>query len=174
MDASDSGHKPMPRRKIGRPRKNEAPDVDVDWDAVDRVLVFGEKKIDPRTGAEKIEYPSLRDMARRLNLSKNRVWQYASKHQCLKRREEARACAQERFERQVIERRAQAKAVTVEDVLRLVDSYIAAFWRALLENRVRFDNIADFDRMVRLREFLLGNAKAPSANNGIIITGAVN
>ena len=53
---------------------------------------------------------------------------------------------------------AQERLLSNEDVLRLIDTYLLQFEKALQEGRVRFDNPADFATMVRLREFLYGRA----------------
>jgi hypothetical protein len=44
------------------------------------------------------------------------------------------------------------------DALRIIDSYLAGFEKALAEGRVRFDNPGDFNTMLRLKEFIQGGA----------------
>ncbi len=145
-----------PRRPRGRPKKADAPIVD--WTEVDRLLVFGEKVKDAKTGREAARFPSLADLGARNGVSRNRIWQYASKHKCFERRREAQLRIQERFEQKVVERVAEARALATGDVVRVVDAYIEGFEKALDEGKIRFDSPADLDRLVRLKELMVGNA----------------
>jgi len=149
-------HDEKPRRARGRPKRADAPIVP--WDEVDRLLVLGEKVTNPETGVEAVKFPSLAALGERYGVSRNRVWQYASKANCLKRREEMRLKTQAAYERKVVERRAEARALGTEDVVRIVDGYITGFEQAVQEGKVRFDSPADLDRLVRLKELMLGNA----------------
>jgi hypothetical protein len=145
-----------PKRPRGRPKKADAPIVP--WDQVDAALVFGETVKDEATGREAVKFPSLADLGARYGVSRNRVWQYASKARCYQRREEARLKVQARVEQKVVEKVAEARALATADVIAVVDSYIHGFKQALDEGRVRFDSPADLDRLVRLKELLAGNA----------------
>jgi hypothetical protein len=147
---------PKPTRPRGRPKKADAPVID--WPAVDKALVFGEVAKDPRTGREALKFPSLAELAKRNGVSPNRMWQYASKHRCFQRRAEAQARVQERFEEKVIEKISEARALEAADLIKVVDAYIAGFGKAVADGKVRCDSPADFDRLVRLRELLSGNA----------------
>jgi hypothetical protein len=149
-------HDEKPSRPRGRPRKADAPIVP--WDEVDRLLVHGEVVKDPESGQQTTRFPSLAELGKRYGVSKNRVWQYASKRKYLERREEAQLGAQTRYDQKVTERRAEARALATSDVVRVVDAYIVGFEKALDEGKVRFDSPADLDRLVRLKELLLGNA----------------
>jgi hypothetical protein len=105
MDTSPSE---KPRRPRGRPKKADAPIVP--WDEVARLLVFGEVAKNPDTGIEAVKFPSLAELGARYGVSRNRVWQYASKARCYQRREEARLKTQERYEQKVVEKVAEAAA----------------------------------------------------------------
>lgn len=160
-----------PRRPRGRPKKADAPVID--WEAVDAALVFGEKYRDPKTGRETLRFPSLADLAARYGVSANRIWQYSSRHDCMRRREEARLRAQARFEEKMVEKVAEARALATADVVAIVDSCIHAFRRAVDEGRVRLDNPGDFDRLVRLRELLAGNADSRQELRGGLTLAAI-
>lgn len=149
-------HDEKSSRPRGRPRKADAPIVP--WDEVDRLLVHGEVAKDPESGQQTTRFPSLAELGKRYGVSKNRVWQYASKHKCLERREDAQLGARTKYDQKVTERRAEARALATADVVRVVDAYIVGFEQALDEGKVRFDSPADLDRLVRLKELLLGNA----------------
>jgi hypothetical protein len=143
-------------RKSGRPRKGAPPRIP--YEELDRILVFGE--VVPCEDGENttVAYPSYRDLARRFGVSHSLVAQYAKKHNCMRRREEAQARVAARADQKLIELRAGAIAMSKVDALRIIDSYLAGFEKALAEGRVRFDNPGDFNTMLRLKEFIQGGA----------------
>src|SRR5690606_23120637 len=51
-------------------------------------------------------------------------------------------------------------AVGKGDAVRVIDTFINGFEQALEDGRVRMDNPADFNTMLRLKEFLLGGPDA--------------
>jgi len=145
----------------------------VPWDEVDRLLVFGEKVKDPETGVEATKFPSLAELGARYGVSRNRIWQYSSKHKCLERRREVELKTQARYERKIVERRAEARALGTEDVVEVVDVYIRGFKQAADEGKVRFDSPADLDRLVRLKELMLGNADSRQEIQGGLTLDAI-
>jgi hypothetical protein len=147
---------PSQVRPRGRPRRADAPLVD--WNEVDRLLVFGEVVKDKLAGHEETRFPSLSELGERYGVSRNRIWQYSKKASCLRRREEARLKIQERYEQKVVEKIARSRALATADVVEVVDDYILGFKQALAEGKVRFDSVGDLDRLVRLKELMLGNA----------------
>jgi len=160
-----------PSRARGRPRRADAPIVP--WDEVDRLLVFGEKVKDETTGREAVSFPSYTELAARYGVSKSRIWQYAKRAKCLRRREESREREQARYEQKVVERRAEARALGTEDVVRIIDGYIEGFRKAIDEGKVRFDSPADLDRLVRLKELMLGNADSRQEIQGGLTLDAI-
>jgi hypothetical protein len=160
-----------PSRARGRPRRADAPIVP--WDEVDRLLVFGEKVKDEGTGREVVSFPSYTELAARYGVSKSRIWQYAKRAKCLRRREESREREQARYEQKVVERRAEARALGTEDVVRIIDGYIEGFRKAVDDGRVRFDSPADLDRLVRLKELMLGNADSRQEIQGGLTLDAI-
>ncbi len=164
-------HDEKAARPRGRPRRADAPIVP--WDEVDRLLVHGEAVKDDQSGQQAIRFPSLAELGKRYGVSKNRVWQYASKRKCLERREQARLSTETRYDQKVTERRAEARALATSDVVRVVDAYIVGFEQALAEGKVRFDSPSDLDRLVRLKELLLGNADSRQEVQGGITLEAI-
>lgn len=139
----------------GRPRKSEPPRID--YDELDRLLVHGE--VVPREdGTSTMVYPSYRDLALRFCVSHSLVAQYARRHNCMRRRAEAQARILVNADNKLVERRATALALTKDDELRIIDGFLLGFDQALAEGRVRFDNPADFNTMVRLKSFIEGGA----------------
>jgi hypothetical protein len=164
---------PMPpsKRPRGRPRHADAPIIP--WDEVDRLLVHGEKVKDEGSGHETRRFPSLEEVGKRYGVSKNRIWQYASKHKCLERRKESEAREQIRYDRIVTARRAEARALGTEDVVEVVDDYIRGFKQAVTDGKVRMDSAADLDRLVRLKELMLGNADSRQEIQGGLTLDAI-
>jgi len=62
----------------------------------------------------------------------------------------------QKTEEKVIELRATAAAVSKDDALRIIDKFLTKFEAALDEDRVRYDVPADFNTMLRLKEFVMG------------------
>ena len=148
-DSENSG------RKTGRPRKTEGPRVP--YDDVDQLLVFGEV-VHGDDGATSIAYPSYRELAGRYGCAHSLIAQYSRKHNCLRRRKETKARVAVKAEQKLVEMRATAVALSKDDALRMIDTYLVGFEQALSEGRVRYDNPTDFNTMLRLKEFILGGA----------------
>jgi hypothetical protein len=144
------------RSRGGRPRKGEGPRVP--YEDLDRILVFGEVVPCEDGNGTTVYYPSYRELAERYGVSNSVIAEYAKSHNVQRRRKEAQARIQVKAEQKLVEMRAKAIAVSKDDELRIIDTYLIGFETALAENRVRFDNAADFNTMVRLKEFVLGNA----------------
>jgi hypothetical protein len=145
------------RSRGGRPRKSEGPRVP--YEEVDRLLVFGEViPCDDGSDNTQVVFPSYRQLGDRYGVSHTVIAEYAKKHNIQRRRKEVQARIQSKAEQKLIEHRATALALSKDDELRIIDRYLAGFEEALGEGRVRFDNPADFNTMVRLKEFVQGNA----------------
>lgn len=158
-------------RPRGRPRRADAPIVP--WHEADRLLVFGEKIKDEATGREMVRYPSYTVLAERYGVSKSRIGQYATRAKCLQRRQEARLREQTKYEQKVTERRAEARALGTQDVVGIIDGYIEGFRKAVDDGKVRFDSPADLDRLVRLKELMLGNADSRQEIQGGLTLDAI-
>jgi hypothetical protein len=143
-------------RRGGRPRKSEGPRVP--YEEVDRILVFGEVVPCEDGNGTTVVYPSYRELAERYGVSNSVIAEYAKTHNVQRRRREAQARIQAKAENKLVEMRATAIALSKDDELRIIDGYLSGFEKALGEGRVRFDNPADFNTMVRLKEFVMGNA----------------
>lgn len=147
---------PPPARGRGRPRKGEAPVID--YEQLDKLLVYGELTPANDGSGATTAYPTYAQLAERFGVSSSVIRDYAKKHNCMARRERARLRTQLRIEEKMVEARAEAIAVTKERELQIIDAYLAGFEKAITEGRVRFDNPTDYNTMARLKEFLLGGA----------------
>lgn len=142
--------------KSGRPRKGAGPKVP--YEELDRILVFGELVACEDGESATVHYPSYRELARRFSVSHSLVAQYARKHDCMRRRDEARARIAAKTDQKLVELRSSALAVSKNDALRIIDGYLSGFEKAIADGRVRFDNPGDFNTMLRLKEFIQGGA----------------
>lgn len=143
-------------RKYGRPMKCEAPRIPVE--EVDRLLVFGEVISCENGETSTVRYPSYRELAKRYDVSHSVIANFSTEHNCMRRRDEARARIAAKADQKMVELRATAVALCKDDELRIIDGYLSGFEKALAEGRVRFDNPSDFNTMVRLKEFVQGGA----------------
>ncbi len=149
--------KPQPTsRAKGRPPKGAAPALPAE--EVDRLLVFGEVVTCDDGSSQTVTYPSYRDLAERFGVSTTLIAKYSKDHNCIRRREQAKARIQAQADQKLVELRATAVALSKDDELRIIDTYLAGLEKALAEGRVRFDNPGDFNTMVRLKEFVMGGA----------------
>ena len=155
-------------RNRGRPKKQDLPNID--YNELDRLLVFGEVVPVPAKngGGTNIVFPSYRELATRFGVVVSTIGDYAKKHDCLKRRERAQLRTQARVEEKIVERRAEAIAVSKEEEIEIIDTYLAGFKVALSEGRVRYDSPADYNTMARLKEFLLGGADSRQETHGVL------
>jgi len=144
-----------PKRRPGRPRKAEVPDVP--QDELDRLLVFGETQR-LEDGSSTTRFPSHRELAERFRVVPSVIASYAKHHNCLRRREEAASRVAFEVEQRLVDARAAAIVVTKEDALRIIDRYLLQFEQALEDGRVRSDNPTDFNTMLRLKELIQGGA----------------
>ena len=149
--------KPQPTsRAKGRPPKGAAPALPAE--EVDRLLVFGEVVACDDGQSQTVRFPSYRDLAERFEVSTTLIAKYSKEHNCIRRRDQAKARIQAQADQKLVELRATAVALSKDDELRIIDGYLAGFEKALSEGRVRFDNPSDFNTMVRLKEFVMGGA----------------
>ena len=152
-----SGKKKQPtNRAKGRPPKGAAPALPAE--EVDRLLVFGEVVACDDGESQTVSFPSYRDLAERFSVSTTLVAKYSREHNCMRRRQQAKARIQAQADQKLVELRATAVALSKDDELRIIDGFLSGFEKALAEGRVRFDNPGDFNTMVRLKEFVLGGA----------------
>jgi len=162
---------PKAKRPKGRPRRGEAPVVD--WHAVDASLVFGERFTDPATGKEGTKYPSLVDLGERHGVSRTRIWKYAQQARCYDRRKEAQLRTQAQHDSMVIEKLSASRAIATADIVGIVDQFLLGFEKELQGGRVRTDSAADFDRLIRLRELILGRVDGRTELQGGLTLEAI-
>lgn len=146
---------PKPENKGGRPRKVDGPKVN--YQQLDRLLVFGEL-VESGEAEPVVVFPSYRALAKRFGVSHSVVSDYAKKHDCLKRRATNQARLEARTDDKLVELLSTVLAVSKERTVRLLDRFIIEFEKSMDEGRIRADSLSDLNLVVRLKEFLLGNA----------------
>ena len=143
-------------REKGRPIKGEAPRVP--YDELDRILVYGEVVPCKDGKSTTVRYPTYRELGQRYGVCNSLIARYARIHNCMRRRKQAKARIAIESDKKLVELRSTAIALSRDDELRIIDSYLVGFEKALAEERVRFDNPSDFNTMVRLKQFIQGGA----------------
>ena len=150
------------KNKPGRPAKGDEPAYNAE--ELDRMLVHGDH-VDLGDGEFKIVYPTFRELALRYGCSLSTISEYAKAHNTARRRKTAGDRVRVRSDAKLADLRADAIAVTRDDEIRILDTFIRKFEEALIEGRVRCDNIADFNTALRLKQLLLGDADSRSELN---------
>lgn len=155
-----------PTKKLRRPKKADPPRVS--YHDLDRLLVFGEV-VDEGNGMGPVtKYPSYRELAARYGVSHSLIATYASRHQCLHRRDVARQRLDARTDDKLIEQRASAIADCKVRIGDIIEGFISDFKKALADGRVRSDSVSDFNMMVRLKEYLQGGADSRTETRGVL------
>jgi len=142
-------------KNTGRNHKGDGPAFP--HDEVDRLLVHGEL-IDTGAGACHLHFPTYRQLAKKYNVSHSLIGKFAKRHNCAMRRQQAEKRVKEMADMKLSELRADDLAVTRDDSVRIIDRFLLQFESALKEDRVRCDNPTDYNTMIRLKSFLLGDA----------------
>jgi transposase-like protein len=160
-DPSTPRPTPVPRPgQVGRLHHTEPPRYSVE--TLDRLLVFGEPCAAP-DGTISVRYPANQEIAERLGVHVNTVTNHWRKQHCSRRRAEARARIAARVEEKLVEQTAEQIALSRERTIQVVDKFLSRFEMAIDDGTARTDLPADFERLVRLKEFLLGNAESRTA-----------
>jgi hypothetical protein len=173
--AADSAPKDVAREVTAidaAPLRSSLPNTEgvVPYELLDRLLVFGEL-VTLDDGTQTTLYPSHAALAERFGLTENQVKHYARSHECTRRRQEAKTRIAIRTEQKLVEMRAEAAAVSKEHAVRIIDTFLLNFEAAIEEGRVRFDNPADFNSMLRLKEFVQGGADSRQEIHGSVTLG---
>ncbi len=150
------------KNKTGRPSKGDAHAYNVE--ELDRLLVHGDH-VELEDGQITVVYPTFRELALRYGCSLSTISDYAKAHNTARRRKAAADHLRVRSDQKLSELRADAVSLTKEDQLRILDTYIAQFEKALAEGRVRCDSVADLNTALRLKQFMLGEADSRSEVN---------
>ncbi len=144
------------REQPGRPPKNDGPAFP--HEDVDHLLVHGEVVEEKDGLSSRVRYPSYRELADRYEVAHSLIGKFAKEHNCQARRKQAQKRVREMADVKLSEMRADNIAVSRDDIIRCIDRYLAQFEQALAEGRVRCDNPSEYNTMIRLRAFAMGDA----------------
>lgn len=144
----------------------------LDATQLEQLLVCGEEVQTPE-GQVIIHYPSCRELARRFQTAHSTISKFARDRDCFTRRERLKAELTTRIEQKLTERRADALSASRAQTLVIIDSFMQGFAVSLEQGQVRLESVADFNTMVRLREFLVGGADQRTEVQGNITLEAL-
>lgn len=109
-------------------------------------------------GTSNTVYPTYRELAEKYGVVASVIADYAKSHNTMHRRKYGEHRIEARRDEKIIEARATAEAITVAEMLALIDEFLIKFREALKEGRVRTDSPADVNTLIRLKSFLEGGA----------------
>ena len=109
-------------------------------------------------GTSNTVYPTYRELAEKYGVAPSVIADYAKSHNTMHRRKYGEHRIEARRDEKIIEARATAEAITVAEMLALIDEFLIKFREALKEGRVRTDSPADVNTLIRLKSFLEGGA----------------
>ena len=137
-------------------KPREGGEVDIVYREGD-LLVFGEVSMND-DGTSNTVYPTYRELAEKYGVAPSVIADYAKSHNTMHRRKYGEHRIEARRDEKIIEARATAEAITVAEMLALIDEFLIKFREALKEGRVRTDSPADVNTLIRLKSFLEGGA----------------
>lgn len=156
VTTEDQSNRQATRRSRGRPRGGFLPQHEVDWREIEKAYIYGDVLDD--TGdplhPDARHYPSMRELAERFGVHASAIGTHSGRFGWVKRRKAFMVSLQEETDRAV----AKAAALSTADAVGIIDVWVGRFETALRANQVRADNVSDLNCIMRLREFLLGNA----------------
>ncbi len=93
-------------------------------------------------------------MAAKFGVAKSLVGYHSRRHNWPAQR----LAFRDRVRTEIQQSEAKARALSSDDAMGILDAYLERFRRAVEDDRVRVDSIADFNTALRLKQFLLGGA----------------
>lgn len=156
------------KRKAGRPKRGQG--LKLDHRRLDRLLVQGERDLENKGS---VVYPTYSELAERFGVSKGTISHYASKHNCMERRKQTFEELQAKVDAKLVEIRADARALPTAEAVQIIDDYVRLFADRVSSGEVRADSPSDVNTLLRLKEFLLGNADSRTEVTGHISLEAI-
>lgn len=150
------------RRGTGRPKGRHDPNID--WEAIENEYVWGETISRKPDGTYLRKYPTLLQIGEKYGVSKSLVHYYAKKKGWEERRLSAISTTKEEFDKEMAKSRARETVEAVE----VLDQWLLQFVDNVRTKKVRADAISDLNTVVRLKQFLKGEADTRSEQNVIV------
>lgn len=161
VEEEEEAEVPSTALEIAPPRfKKYTPE---DMQTLERLLVYGIRDSNA-SGGLGWKYPTYEEIGAKLGMSKGYISQIVRKNNIVARREAVR---RERARiinpsgqdiDAILDDPSNMSGLTADQAVRVANNYIAKFGQALAENKVDVTNPIHFERMVRLRSFLKGDA----------------
>jgi hypothetical protein len=142
----------VPRNKGGRPRGGRA--VGENWDEAEKLFIRGEI-VTTKSGPAR-EYPSLRQIAQRTGVVLSSLHDRSKRLDWLGQR----ARYNDTFGEELHQAAAKRDASKAIDAVAVIDLFLEKVLEALKSGKFRVDSMADVDKAIRLRAFLLGDVES--------------
>jgi hypothetical protein len=149
-------------RGTGRPKGRHDPDIN--WEAIEADYVWGETISKRADGTYVRKYPTLVQIGDKHGISKSLVHYYAKKQGWEDRRLRAISTTKEEFDKEMSKSRARE---TVE-AMEVLDEWLREFAENVRLKKVRADSIGDLNTVVRLKQFLKGEADSRSEQKVVV------
>ncbi|HZC29986.1 MAG TPA: hypothetical protein VE261_00605 [Gaiellaceae bacterium] len=130
-----------------------------DWELAENIFIYGEVSDGPG-GTKSIRWPNYSDVAKRVGCSVSRIAQVSQRRQWTERRAAVRSGRMSK-----LEDAGTSRATTPEmldprprprlEPLELLDEYLVLIEDAVRTRRIKYDAVADLDKALRLKTFLL-------------------
>lgn len=133
---------------------------------IEQAYVCGEEVRQRADGSFERRYATMAELAKRFRVDVALIGRRAKRYDWYRRREEFRTQAGKEPSRIV----AKARAYDIADELRIVNKVLEKCERAVDEDRMRVDQVADLDRLLRLRRFLSGEIESRTASVAVGMT----
>jgi len=160
---------PEQPKRVTRPKLTKGRQKPAQYYEARKHYVEGEGIEEKNDGSFYRRYLSLRQLAKLVGVSVTTVHEWSRNDNWTLARQEFEEAARQHAE--VLERQkaAEARALESADSMALADTFINRFKANLINGKVRTDSVADFERMARLKAFLV-REKDPAANKGAVVS----
>lgn len=138
------------KRSPGKPRKGQ----EVPWEAIEHLLVFGEPY--QFQGRTLVRYPTHGELAKRFNVHVSSIDQRSKRKKLSDRRASVQQRVSHEVEDIIVTEHAACIAHGRERMLSICDALIDQFEALVRAKKIRIDSVADFNTVMRLREFVSG------------------
>ena len=129
--------------------------------------LFGYDWID-KDGRLQRTYPTTKELAIKYDVKQSTLESLISKWGLRKQRKELLKREEALFQEFFLRKRLEKQAIGADDVLRVIDKFILRFEQAVDGGDVSFTSPSDFEKFVRLREFVSGRNDQRSETNMVI------
>jgi hypothetical protein len=149
-------------RGTGRPKGRHDPDIN--WEAIENEYVWGETISRKPDGTYVRKYLTFLQIGEKYGVSKSLVHYYAKKQGWEDRRLRAISTTKEEFDKEMSKSRARETVEAIE----VLDEWLLEFAANVKAKKVRADSIGDLNTVVRLKQYLKGEADSRAEQKVIV------